>query len=142
VRQAVKTAKDVRVGNSYAKIVHAGPSLLRKLPRQITSQRRKDIAVAVANASIEADSNRLSFLVGLGKTYRNAKDYPAAVQVFRKYLKVLSSKVDYNTDVRGYWYEWSVAEGSSGSEVQHSTANVWLAGLSLADNPTIAPFNS
>jgi hypothetical protein len=139
VRQTVKTAKDVRIGNSYAKIVHAGPSLLRKLPRQINSKRRKDIAVAVANASIEADSNRLSFLVGLGKTYRNAKDYPAAVQVFRKYLKVLSSKVDYNTDVRGYWYEWSVAEGSSGCEVQHSIANVWLAGLSLADSPTIAP---
>jgi hypothetical protein len=140
VRQTVQTSEDGGVSRqTYAKIVHAGQRLQRELPQQFTEQRRKEIAVAAAKASVSAEPDRLSNIVDLGKTYRNAGDFPAAVEVFRQNISPLSSKVDFQSDVRGYWYEWGVAEGSVGDSPSVRAAGAWLQGLSLADHLKPAP---
>lgn len=138
VRQTVRTRRDFRV-EAFSQIVHAGPRLQRELPQQFTEQRRKEIAVAAAKASVAAESNRLSYIVDLGKTYRNAGDLPAAVKVFRDNLATAPSQVDFADVIRGYWYEWGVAEGSEGDGGLHSAADAWLQGLSLADHLKPAP---
>lgn len=140
VRQTVQTSLDGGVSyQSHSKIIHAGPRLQRELPSRFTEQRRKEIAIAVAKASETALPERLDCIVDLGKTYRNAGDFPAAVQVFRDNLPTAPSKVDFSDVIRGYWYEWSVAEGSAGTESDHALANVWIAGLSLSDYLSPAP---
>jgi hypothetical protein len=50
--------------------------------------------------------------------------------------------VDFNSDVRGYWYEWGVAEGSAGDDAAHRSAGAWLQGLSLADHLETSPITS
>lgn len=143
VRQTVKTSRDGGVSyQTHSKIIHGGPRLQSELPHQFTEQRRKEIAVAVAKASIAAEPDRISRIVDLGKTYRNSGDYPAAVQVFRDNADNFEVKTDYKTDVRGYWYEWGVAEGSAGNDSSHRAAGVWLQGLSVADHLKKAPITS
>lgn len=143
VRQTVQTSKDGGVSRqTHAKIVHAGPRLQRELPQQFTEQRRKEIAVAAAKARTTAEPDRLCALVDLGKIYRNAGDRPAAVEMFRQNIGSLSSKVDFQSDVRGYWYEWGVAEGSAGNDATRRAADAWLQGLSLADHLKTAPITT
>lgn len=143
VRQTVLTSRDCGVSyQNHSKIVHAGPRLQRELPQQLTEQRRKEIAVAAAKASTIAAPDRISHIVDLGKTYRNSKNYPAAVQVFHDHSNNLWSKTDFESDVRGYWYEWGVAEGSADSDSSHCATGVWLQGLSLADHLKKAPITS
>ena len=133
VCQTVRTSRDCWVGESFAQIVHAGPRLQRDLPHQFTEERRKEIAVAAAKAYIAAEPDRLCALVDLAKTYRNAGGLTAAVEMCRENVNRLAEMVDYDSGVRGYWYEWSVAEGESGDDRANALANAWLAGLSLAD---------
>ena len=45
----------------------------------------------------------------------------------------------FQTDIRGYWYEWGVAEGLAGDAGIHRAADAWLQGLSLADHLKPAP---
>jgi hypothetical protein len=143
VRQTVRTSKEGGVSRqTHSRIVHAGPQLQRTLPRQLTEQRRKEIAVAAAMADIDAEPDRLCALVDLGKTYRNARDLPAAIQVFRQNLYGLSRCIDYDSVVRGYWYEWGVSEGSLNQDLQQGTAAGWLQGLSLADHLKPAPITA
>lgn len=143
VRQTVRTAQDSRVSNqTHSKIIHAGPRLQRELPPQFSKQRRKEIAVAAAKADIEAEPDRLCALVDLGKTYRNAGDYPAAIKVFRENVSNLSTKVDFSSDVRGFWYEWGVAEGSTTDDAGQRAADAWLQALSLADHLKMAPITA
>lgn len=143
VRQTVRTGLDVQMDRRwFSNIIHAGPRLQRELPHQFTEQRRKEIAVAAAKASVAAEDDRLSRIVDLGKTYRNAGDFAAAVQVFRDNVSDLSTKVDFDSDVRGYWYEWGVAEGTAGNESSHRVVGAWLQGLSLADHLKTAPITS
>lgn len=143
VRQTVRTGVEVQMDRRwFSNIIHAGPRLQRELPHQFTDQRRKEIAVAAAKASVAAEDDRLSRIVDLGKTYRNAGDFAAAVQVFRDNVSDLSTKVDFDSDVRGFWYEWGVAEGSAGDDASHRAAGTWLQGLSLADHLKEAPITS
>jgi hypothetical protein len=134
VRQTVWTGKDIWMDRHwFSDIVHAGPRLQEALPRRLSEQRRREIAIAAARAAVAAEPERLSCVVDLGKTYRNAGSFTYAAQLFRESLSGLSSKVDFSTDVRGYWYEWGVSEGESGDERENALANAWLGGLSLAD---------
>ena len=140
VRQTVRTGMEVQMDRRwFSNIIHAGPRLQFELPQQFTEQHRKEIAVAAAKASIAAEPDRLSRIVDLGKTYRNAKDYTAAVQVFRDNANNLSSKTDFDSDVRGYWYEWGVAEGLAADDASHRASGIWLQGLSLSDHLKTAP---
>ncbi|MBV6498941.1 MAG: hypothetical protein CJBNEKGG_01171 [Prosthecobacter sp.] len=138
VRQTIRTSSDGGVSRqTHAKIVHAAPNLQRSLPPQFTEQRRKEIAVAAADVAIEADDEgRLSYIVDLGKTYRNAGDFAAAVQVFRDNLPTAPSKVDFAEVIRGYWYEWGGCEGRLGQESHHALSNAWVCGLSLSNLET------
>lgn len=78
VRQTARTAKNGGVSHeTHSKVLHAGAKLQRALPQQFTEHRRKEIAVAAATASIAAEPDRLSRIVDLSKTYRNARDYTA-----------------------------------------------------------------
>lgn len=143
VRQTVNTSRDGGVSRqTHSKIVHAGPRLQRELPPQFTEQRRKEIAVAAAKADIAAEPDRLCAIVDLGRTYRSAGNFAAAVQLFRDHVNDLSTKVDLDSDVRGYWYEWGVAEGSAGDDASHRAADAWLQGLSLSDHLKTAPITS
>jgi len=135
VRQTVRTSRDVRIGETFAPIVHAGPRLQGVLPKRFSEERRKEIAIAAARASMIAKSDWLSLVIGLGKTYRNAADFTAAVDVFRQNLNDSMAKSDSLKMVRGYWFEWAVSEGSMGNkERQHFLASIWLCGLALSDH--------
>jgi len=135
VRQTVKTGGDGGVSRqTHSKIVHAGPRLQSALPPQFTEQRRKEIAVAAAKASLVAEDDRLSYVVDLGKTYRSAGDFAAAAQVFRDTLPITQSKVDFAQIIRGYLFEWGVAEGSVGDDSSHQAVSAYLQGLSLSDH--------
>ena len=129
-----QTAREGHVGggssHTHAPIIHAGPRLQSNLPPQFSKQRRKEIAVAAASSAVTHQSTWLGCVVDLGKTYRMADDFPAAVQVFRDNLSTVSSKVDYAKVIRGYWYEWGVAEGLAGNDA----SDAWIQGLSLSDH--------
>ncbi len=142
VRQTVRTSQDVRIGETFTRIIHAGPRLERELPRQFIEQRRKEIAVATANSAVLHQSTWLGCVVDLGKTYRNAGDFAVAIQVFRDNLPTAPNKVDFSDVIRGYWNEWGVAEGASGDERANALANPWLVGLSLADHLKPVPITS
>ena len=140
VHQTIRTGFDAQMDRRwFSNIIHVGPQLQRALPPQLTNERRKEIAVAAAKASIAAEDDRLSRIVDLGKTYRNADDFDAAVRVFRDNVSNLSTKADFGTDVRGYWYEWSVAEGNGCKGRENATADAWIGALSLADLLKPAP---
>jgi hypothetical protein len=140
IQTTVKTGRDIYFGDkSFPLILHAGPRLQEALPGQLPKQRRIEIAIAAARASIAADSDRLSRIVDLGTTYRNAGCFPEAVSVFRENLTTAHDKIDVTEVIRGYWYEWGVCEGASGANRDNALASTWLTGLSLSDNVRPAP---
>lgn len=133
VRQTVFSGMKGEVSTqTHPKIVHIGPNLQHKLEELFDEQLCKEIAVAAAKAAMESDPTRLSYIVDLGKTYRKAGDYTAAVQMFHQHNKELKKKTDYGSDVRGYWYEWGLNEGKD--TVSDRAADAWLQGLSLGDH--------
>ena len=139
VLRTVLTGRDIHFGHWYSDIVHAGPRLQRALPQQLSDDRRKAIAIAAAKASSSAEPERLSRVTGLGRTYRNAEMFEQAVATFRDNLNSAESKVDFESDIRGYWYEWSVCEGERGTANDHALADAWLGGISLSDHLRPAP---
>lgn len=143
VCQTVRTGQDGGVSHqSHSWIIYAGPRLQRNLPQQFSEQRRKEIAIAAAKSAVQHQSTWLGCVVDLGKTYRNANDYTAAVQVFRDNLLTAPSKSDFNDVIRGYWYEWGVAEGSVGGDASRRAADTWLQGLSISDHLNPVPITS
>jgi hypothetical protein len=135
VRQTVRTGRDIRMDRTwFSQVVHAGPRLQGALPPQLSEDRRKTIAIAAASASSEAEPDRLSSLVDLGRTYRNAGMISEAVATFRNHLDGNDKWVDYNSTIRGYWYEWGVCEGLAGHGAAHRAADAWVQGLSLSDH--------
>ncbi|HYP26018.1 MAG TPA: hypothetical protein VE262_04800, partial [Blastocatellia bacterium] len=140
VRQTVQTTRSGGVSHgTHSKILHAGPRLQRALPQQITEDRRNAIAIAAAKASISAEPERLIYVIDLGRTYRKAEMIEQAVAILRDNLNDIKSKVDFESTIRGYWYEWSVCEGERGTTDEHALANAWLGGLSLSDHLNPAP---
>jgi hypothetical protein len=47
--------------------------------------------------------------------------------------------VDFESNIRGFWYEWSVCEGERGTASEHALADAWLGGISLSDFLSPAP---
>jgi hypothetical protein len=140
VRQTVKTSSDGGVSRqTHSQIVHAGPRLQRELPPQFTEKRRKEIAFSAAKSAVLHQSTWLGCVVDLGKTYRNAGDFAAAVKLFRDNLPETSSKVDFASVIRSYWYEWSLAEGEKCEVPEKALANGWLGLISLSDHLKTAP---
>ncbi|WP_395718838.1 hypothetical protein [Prosthecobacter sp.] len=139
VSQAVKTGKGGVRFHTFNDIAHLGPRLLDerdarfKLPKQLSKETCKAIAVAAARADAEVESDRLVPLVDLAKTYRASGDCAAAAEVFRENLASAAEKVDCVEVIRGFWYEWAVCEGTIGEDREYAAANVWLAGISLSD---------
>jgi hypothetical protein len=135
VSTTAKVGRDIHFGDaSFPRTIHAGPHLQRALPQQISEGRRKAIAVAAAKAFISAEPERLSGVTDLGRTYRNAEMMEQAVETFRDNLDSIGSKVDFDSNIRGYWYEWGVCEGIAGNTAEHHAAGAWLQGLSLSDH--------
>ncbi|HEX8473543.1 MAG TPA: SIR2 family protein [Pyrinomonadaceae bacterium] len=140
VKTTVKTGQDIYFGDrSFPMTVHAGPRLQESLPKQFSEERRIEIAIAAAMASVNADKNRLSFIDSLSKTYRNAGNFADAIQVFRDNWPKAPSKVDFAQVIRAFVYEWGVSEGKVGDEPSHRAAGAWLQGLSLSDRLKSAP---
>lgn len=140
VSTTAKAGRNIHFGDaSFPMTVNAGPRLQRALPQQIPEDRRKAIAIAAAKASISAEPERLSRITDLGRTYRKAGMFEQAIATFRDNLNSVESKIDFESDIRGYWYEWSVCEGERGTANEHALANAWLGGLSLSDNLRPAP---
>ncbi|HEV2704755.1 MAG TPA: SIR2 family protein [Pyrinomonadaceae bacterium] len=139
VLQTVLIKRDIPSRNWFSEVVHAGPRLQRALPQQLSNDRRKAIAIAAAKASIAAGRERLSYVTDLGKTYRSAEMIEQAVETFRDNLKDAASKVDFDSDIRGYWSEWAVCEGLADDIALHRAADAWLQGLSLSDHLNPAP---
>ncbi|HYP28949.1 MAG TPA: SIR2 family protein, partial [Blastocatellia bacterium] len=111
VLQVVLARRDIRFVHRFSEIIHAGPRLQRVLPQQLSDDRRKAIAIAAAKASISAEPERLIYVIDLGRTYRRAEMIGQAVAIFRDNLNDIKSKVDFESTIRGYWYEWGVCEG-------------------------------
>ena len=143
VIQTAKTGQEpgIRVGPTFSQIVHAGPRLQDALPAQLTVDHRKAIAIAAAKADVMAEPERLSPLTDLGRTYRNAGMIEEAVAVFVDNLKKVDDKSDYQTNIRGYWYEWSVCEGVRGRNRQNALADAWLGSISISDALNPAPID-
>lgn len=141
VRQTIQTSRVHRIGQTFSKIVHAGPLLQRSLPRKLRQGRRDEIAIAAAKAAATYMTEWLGCVVDLGKTYRNARMYPEAIKVFRDNLINAEARVDYADVIRSYWSEWAVAEGLSGNGKDRNSAlaDAWLSGLSLSDLIKSAP---
>jgi hypothetical protein len=140
VKQTVKTGGLIQMDRLwFSTIVHAAPRLQQALPPHLPEERRKSIAIAAAQASVEAESHRLSQLVDLAKTYRITKDVCRAVRVFRDSVASASSMVDYDEMIRGFWYEWGVCEGIAAGSSTARGADAWLQGLSLSDHLISAP---
>jgi len=135
VQKTVGTGRDIHFGDqSFPRTVHAGPWLQDALPKQLSEQRRKEIAIAAAKAAVTHKTEWLGCIVDLGKTYRIAESFAEAVQVFRDNLANARGKVDFADVIRGYWYEWGMSEGSLGDNPSHRAADAWLQGLSLSDH--------
>lgn len=139
VLHVVLTKRDIRFVHWFSEIIHAGPRLQRALPHQLSAIRRKAIAIAASKASISAEPERLIYVIDLGRTYRKAEMIEQAVITFRDNLDGIESKVDFESCIRGYWYEWGVCEGLAGDTTEHRAAGVWLQGLSLSDLLNPAP---
>lgn len=140
VDQTIASDRELRLEMRwFSQAILVGPRLQRELPRQLPEKRRNEIAVVAAQVAARQKSEWLGCIVNLGKTYRNAGNLPAAIQVFRNNLATAPSKVDFTDVIRGYWYEWGVAEGSMGDGALHRAADAWLQGLSLADHLETAP---
>jgi hypothetical protein len=133
-RTALAGSGHVRVGETYGRIVNAGPHLQKALPKQIPLKRRKDIAIAAALASAEVERTLQVPVVNLGRTYRAAEMFSEAVSVFRDNVATINTKEDYREKARGFWYEWAVCEGQT-----DPAADAWLTGLSLSDFLRPAP---
>ena len=143
VRQTVRTSKSGGVSHeTHSKILHVGPHLQSALPKQISKAGRKAIAIAAAKASSAAEPERLSFVTDLGRTYRSADMLEQAVTTFRDNLKDAKRKVDFESNIRGYWHEWAVCEGTKNDERESALANVWLSGISLSDFLNPAPLTN
>ena len=142
VLQTVLTKHDIHYVHCFSEIKHAGPRLQSALPQQISEDRRKAIAIAAAKAAATHQSQWLSCVVDLGRTYRKAEMIEQAVATFRDNLNSTKSKVDFEANIRGYWYEWGVCEGLAGDTAGHHAADAWLQGLSLSDLLSPAPITS
>jgi hypothetical protein len=139
VRQVILTRRDSRFVHWFSEIIHAGPRLQHALPQQLSDDRRKAIAIAAAQAKISAEPERVAGFTDLGRTYRKAKMIEQAVATFRDNLNGVESKVDFESDIRGYWYEWGVCEGLSSDTAEHRAADAWIQGLALSDDLSPAP---
>jgi hypothetical protein len=140
VGQTVATDRELRLDMMwFSQAILIGPRLQRELPMKLPEKCRNEIALEAAKAAKEKKTEWLGCIVNLGKTYRNASDFTSAVQVFRDNLPSAPVKVDFTDVIRGYWYEWGIAEGSVGDDASHRAAGVWLQGLSLADHLKSAP---
>jgi len=140
VSQTIATDRELRLEMRwFSQAILVGPRLQRELPKQLPEKRRNEIAIEAAQAAKEKKTEWLGCIVNLGNTYRNAGDFAAAVQVFRDNLPTAPSKVDFADVIRGYSYEWGVAEGRAGDDAAHRAADAWLQGLSLADHLKTAP---
>jgi hypothetical protein len=151
VRQAHRTGEGIDGvifnDKSYPKILHAGPLLMKDLPKEIPVTRREVIAMAAAKESILCDSNRLSRLVDLGKTYLEASRLNEASKahwldeasnLFRSNLAGLRAKEDYKSVIRGYWFEWAVCEGNKKNYV----SDAWLTAISISDHLGVASLST
>jgi hypothetical protein len=140
VSTTAQAGRDIHFGDaSFPMTIHAGPRLQRTLPQQMSDDRRKAIAIAAAKAFSSAEPERLSGLTDLGRTYRRAEMIEQAVATFRSNLNGTESKVDFDSSIRAYWYEWGVCEGEGGTANEHALANAWLGGISLSDHLSPAP---
>lgn len=143
IRQVIACDRELRLDMRwFSQAVLIGPRLQRELPEQLPKDLRNNIAIAAAQTSQECKTEWLGCTVNLGKTYRNAGDLPAASQLFRDSLPKAQNKVDFHDVIRGYWYEWGMAESSTEDEGSHRASDAWLQGLSLADHLRPAPISA
>jgi hypothetical protein len=143
IRQTVRTSASHpnREFMTRTAILNVAPKLYDSLPGLLSKQRRREIALAAAQADIEVEHDRLSPLVGLAATYRAMDDAREAVKVFETYFDKLTAKTDYNTNVRGFWYEWGNCLGSQ-PDRQSVWNAAWLQGISISDHFPQSPINN
>lgn len=130
VRQTVETEKSAKIGESFSYIVHAGPKLACDLPHSLPDERLRDIAVAAAQAAIDARPERLDQIVDLALTHRMMGQPAEGAAVLRYHRDAVTDMVDYEKIIRGYWNDWGASEGMAG----RTAAGAWIAGLSLSDH--------
>ena len=123
---------------SYRRTVHAGPRFEREL-LSLPRNRRREIALSVAQISREMLPTRLDCLVDLATVFRLAKRGDEAILLFRKSVYNINDMIDYAESVRGFWYEWGVCEGYRGRDVGADTC---LQSISLSDRFEAASFTT
>jgi hypothetical protein len=140
VRRTIATDRELRLEMRwFSQAILVGPRLQQELPRQLPEKLRNKIAIAAAQIASVQKTEWLGCIVNLGKTYRNAGDFPAAVKVFRDNLPTAPNKIDFPEVIRGYWYEWGMSVGALEDDGSHLGADAWLQGLSIADHLPTAP---
>jgi nucleoside phosphorylase len=129
VRQTIHTAERGHRLWPHGHVVHCGAGLVRNLPKAIPSSHRGQAAVAAAQAAHEAEPSRLTYVVDLAKAWRTAGEPEGAVELLRGVIPSTDDHVDFDNLVRGYYYEWSVAEGEAGRKRN----DIWLTAYSMSD---------
>lgn len=140
IQQSVKTKETTAVAN-FTHLMHISPSLQRSLPTILSEERRFEIALVAAHVALAQAPNRLDQITDLGRTYRAGGDFNKAATVFRKGSARIKPCTDYLENIRGYWYEWGICEGLSGSEPTFALTNIWLGSVAISDNLNPSPIS-
>jgi hypothetical protein len=90
---------------------------------------RPDIAVATAQAAFREEADDLRSLVNYCIALNNVGKSEECIFVAQQSLPELANMKHWDTAVRRFYLEWSVAEGERG---RHAV-DCWLAAVSLAD---------
>jgi hypothetical protein len=136
VRATGEVGRGVDVGATHGAIMNCGPRLARELPKLgVERERAYRIARAAADEAARVEPTLLVLRVTQARTYRETKVPRGASSILRDALRAPDSFTDWERYLRGAAYELGVCEGS----VPNPIANLWLAGLSLADGAGLGP---
>jgi predicted phosphodiesterase len=137
--QVLSEKFDVEVDNLYIELVKAAREVANSgiyisrgnwdfLSSHFFDKGNHSLGIRLAKAALEVPGNEAYLIVKLAQLFREAEQPEDAVRLFR------STNL---TDVpRGYYFEWSVAEGAKGNRA----LSVCLAAFAISDEaPTLQP---
>lgn len=134
IQHTVTLGKSVRYDPGFHSfIVHSGARLMHKLPELIEKERRGEIGIVAAEASMDAEPERISGITDMARGLRFAGRSDEACRLLKSKLPKLKGSVDLKENIRGYFYEWSTCAGRLESRLG-SIEDAWLAAFALSDN--------
>lgn len=113
-------------------VLHSGTKLMRDLPQVLDESLRADIAIAAAEADVQAEPGRISPIVDLAGTLRMAHYPQEAFDRLKDNFKNLP-RVSDKENIRGFYFEWGACAGNLRGR-DGAIMGAWLAACSLSDS--------